>query len=194
VLLIPPGSKEILSSYRLNFLHGVMSSSLAILAINNLVSESFASMTTISYFTVDFINMIFNDFFFKVKSYQTNNARKIEYAHHILCCSLGVISEFYYKKYCTFQMNPFIYLMFAELSTPFLIAWRHYNYDILFILFAIIFFCCRIIYHGFYLIPKCIELCEKSISYPFGIMYDLMNIFFMYTIINKALKKKKINN
>lgn len=195
VITLPPGTKEIQTSYRLNFLHGLISSIAAILALYDLIPESLASMTTISYFFVDFVNIMFNDFYFKVKSYQAPSARKIEYLHHILCFTVGVSCEFLHKKYCTFDRNPFIKLMFAELSTPFLIGWRVYpDKNYLFVLFALTFFGARIIYHGFVYVPECIQQCDKTIAYSFGVPYNLMNAFFMYMIVQRVFKQSMRGN
>lgn len=189
VLNIPPGSKDIQVAYRLNFWHGLICSILATLCVFGYLPESFTAMTTISYFFVDFVNIMLNDFYFKVKSYQTPSARKVEYVHHILCCSVGVASEFVAKKYCTFENNPFIKLMFAELSTPFLIGWRMYpEKTYLFYLFGVTFFAARIVYHGFVYIPECIARCDKTIGYGFGIPYNLMNAFFCFMILQKTLR------
>jgi len=78
--------------------------------------------------------------------------------------------------------------MFAEFSTPFLIAWRHYGHDFLAALFGISFFGCRIIYHGFYFIPECMRECVPWISYPFAVLYDGLNLYFFYMIVRKLLK------
>lgn len=195
MITIPPGTKEIQTSYRLNFLHGLISSIIAVAALYDYVPESFASMTTISYFFVDFVNIMFNDFYFKVKSYQPPSARRVEYAHHILCFTVGVSCEFLHKKYCTFDRNPFIKLMFAEFPTPFLMGWRmNQDKNYLFVLFAITFFFARIIYHGFVYVPECIQMCDKTIAYSFGVPYNLMNAFFFFMIVQRVFKQSMRGN
>ena len=70
-LNIPPGSTQIISAYRLNFLHGLLSSIVAFMCMFDILHEDFTSMASITYFIVDFINIVFNDFIWKAKSYQT---------------------------------------------------------------------------------------------------------------------------
>jgi len=190
-LVLPPGSRAIDSAYRINFLHGLLSSVVAALSLMGYVDTNIATMATISYFIVDFVNILLNDFYFKVKSYQSPPARKMEYVHHILCCTAGVMSEFMYKDFCSFDINPFPRLMFAELSTPFLIAWRYTEYEFLGFLFVLTFIGCRIIYQGLFLIPECMEKCHYSVGYGFGIPFNLMNIYFVYMIFKKLFKEIK---
>ena len=196
VLNIPPGSTEIISAYRLNFLHGLISSVVAIMCMNELLDENFTAMASIAYFSVDFVNIILNDFLWKVKSYQTPSARKVEYFHHLLCGGFGVFCQLYYRSVCTLDRNPFIPFMLAELSTPFLIAWRYYPHDALGVIFAVLFFCVRIGYHGAVLIPQFMDKCDRNVSMYFGIVYTAMNCFFMYMILKKLFKKifKKSSN
>lgn len=191
VLNIPPGSKEIATAYRLNFLHGLLSSLVAVASILGYIPEVMATPCTMSYFLVDFTNIILNDFIFKVPSYQSPGARKVEYFHHILCFVVGVTSEIAYKDQCTFTSNPYIELMFAEFSTPFLILWRVYNSDILGGLFVLSFVACRLLYHGLYFIPECIRRCTFTVGYGFGIPYNLMNLYFFVMIVRKLMKAKK---
>lgn len=188
ILCFPPGSTEIIASYRLNFVHGIISSVAAILCMHGILDETFTAMITISYFFIDFVNIVLNDYYFKVKSYQAPTARKVEYFHHILCFVFGVTCELFYKKYCTFDQNPFIKFMLAELSTPVLMAWRHYGYFYLGIIFAVLFFAVRMVYHGVYLVPSCIEKCDRTISLFFGVSYNLLNVVFMAMIIMKLVR------
>lgn len=70
-------STDIISSYRLNFLHGLISSIISLCYLfnvcnyKNYFSSNFTTMTSISYFIIDFLNIILNDYVWKVKSYQT---------------------------------------------------------------------------------------------------------------------------
>lgn len=191
ILNIPPGSTQIIAAYRLNFMHGLLSSIVAFMCMFGLLHEDFTAMASITYFVVDFINIVLNDFVWKAKSYQTPTARKVEYFHHFLCGGFGVFCQLYYKEVCTLDQNPFIRFMLAELSTPFLIAWRYYPHNALGIVFAILFFCVRIIYHGTVLIPSCMQSCNYTVSLRFGVLYTLMNVFFMYMIVMKIMRKAK---
>ena len=190
-LILPPGSRQIQTAYRINFLHGVISSIAAALAIFNVIEYHYATTATISYFFVDFINISLNDYYFKVPTYQSPAARKVEYVHHILCFTVGIMSEIMFQDFCTFKRNPFVFLMLAELSTPFLIAWRSTNNTFIGILFVLSFIGSRIIYHGFFLIPDCMRSCHYSVGYGFGLPYNAMNIYFLLMIFKKLLKKEK---
>ncbi len=80
--------------------------------------------------------------------------------------------------------------MYAEFSTPFLMLWRYYTYDIFGLLFMISFFACRIVYHCMIFIPECITNCHPSVGYGFSIPYVLLNLYFFYMTLKKALMKK----
>jgi len=92
--------------------------------------------------------------------------------------------------------------MLAELSTPFLILWRikKSNNNYIYILFMIIFFIIRLLYHGMYLVPLCYDKCDHQVAFFFGCLYNIMNIFFFIMIIMKFYrtlfkkKDKKIND
>lgn len=188
-LVIPPGSKAIATAYRFNIIHGVISTIGAGLCLLEILPEKFTSTITISYFIVDFVNNLLNDFVFKAKSYQPPAQRRVEYFHHIFCCFVGISCEFFYKKCCDFDRNPFIKLMFAEVSTPFLMLWRIYpESDIAGWLFLLVFIGNRLIYHGIFFIPQCVQSCNKIVAYSFGIPYDAMNIFFFFMILRKLLR------
>jgi hypothetical protein len=194
VLNLPPGSTTITASYRLNFLHGLISSIVALMCLSNQLDENFTAMCSVSYFVVDFINILINDFIWKVSSYQTGSARKMEYFHHILCGGCGVFCQLYYKEMCVLDRNPFIQFMLAELSTPLLIIWRNYPSKMLLTVFAVVFFAVRIVFHSGVFIPSCVKVCglnSKPIYYGmwfFSIFYTLMNVFFIYMIVRKILK------
>jgi hypothetical protein len=191
VLNVPPGSTQIISAYRLNFLHGLLSSVVAFMCMSGLLHEDLTAKASITYFIVDFVNIVLNDHIWKAKSYQTPTARKVEYFHHFLCGGFGIFCQLYYRDVCTLDKNPFINFMLAELSTPFLIAWRYYPHNALGIIFAVLFFGVRIIYHGTVLIPDCMKSCNYTVSLRFGILYTLMNLFFMYMIVRKLLRKMR---
>lgn len=194
LLILPPGSKDMITLYRFNFFHGVICSCCAFLCLRGYLSDEFTTMITISYFVVDFINMLLNDFYYKVASYQTAGARKVEYAHHLLCFIVGVSCEFFYRQACSFDHNPFVELMFAEVPTPILMIWRYFSSsdksknNILLTVFVIIFFLNRIIYHGVIFIPECYTKCNKPITIAFGVPYNLMNIYFVIMITNRIIK------
>ncbi|KAJ1428836.1 hypothetical protein B484DRAFT_449689 [Ochromonadaceae sp. CCMP2298] len=191
-LVIPPGSTEIVSSYRLNFLHGLISSVVAVCCMFDLVGDRFATMCTISYFCVDFLNILLNDFYFHAKSYQTPSGRKAEYFHHIFCFSSALYCELHWKQYCSLDKNPFVLFMLAELSTPFLIAWRYYPTNLMGAIFAVVFFAVRIVYHGCYLIPEYMRRCDAYRAFMvFALLYNGMNAFFMVMIVGKLVKKMR---
>lgn len=171
--VIPPGSSDVYTSYRLNFVHGILCCFFATLGLFRFIPPHYATMSTISYFIVDFVNIMINDFIFKTKGtliinayililiytyikhtgYKKPAARRLEYFHHIFCCSVAITSEIYHTRFCTFDLNPFLQLMFAEFSTPFLSAWRMHEKSqmgpLLAKLFVLAFIACRIVYHRY---------------------------------------------
>jgi hypothetical protein len=190
LLVLPPGSQAINTSYRLNFCAGLFGTAVSIAFLYGYVPETFATMATITYFAIDFINIIINDFYFKAPSYQSPANRKMEYFHHIFCLFFGVTSEFTYTWVCTFDHNPFIELVvLSEFSTPFLMAWRYTNSDALGLLFFIVFFICRIVLLGFYFLPECIKSCHPLAGWGFSVPYYCVNFYFLYMMIKKMLKK-----
>jgi len=188
LLLLPPGPKEIVSCYRLNFFHGLISSIVSILCVLEVLSFPLTTNCTLSYFVVDFINILLTDFIWKVPSYHNPQSRKVEYFHHILCFIVGLMSELYYQDYCSFEKNPFVKLMFAEIPTPFLIAWRYYKYEWIGVIFGVVFFIVRILYQGIFLVPDCIRNCHPIVGYGFGIPYNILNLYFFYGIVRKAIR------
>ena len=188
ILVSPPGVQSILATYRLHFVHGVVSCIIAFLCLMGYVPEVWTTTCTLSYFMIDFFKNLLNHLYFNAPSYQSPNARIIEYFHHIFCFTVGIMTEFYYKDFCTFQSSPFVGLMFAELSTPMLMVWRYTKEDWPYLyIFGFLFFCTRIGYHGLYFIPECMRKCHYSVGYGFGIPYNAMNFYFMYTFIVKIL-------
>lgn len=188
-LIAPPGSKAISTAYRFHSIHGVICCTAAFMCLEGYLPETFTAMITISYFIIDFINNLINDFYFKVKSYQTPSQRRVEYFHHIFCCGVGISCELYYRACCDFERNPFIRLMFAELSTPFLMLWRVYpDNNIIGIIFLLVFIGNRLIYHGLYCVPDFIRSCNLFVAYGFGVPYCGMNLFFFFMISRKLMK------
>ena len=143
-----------------------------------------------SYFFIDFLNFLLNDFYFKVESYHTAQNRKTEYFHHIFCFFVAVCCELYYKKLCTFDHSPFIEIViYSELSTPFLMAWRYSNSDLLFLLFFVVFMICRIYFLGVHVLPSCIQQCVPAVGWGFSIPYYALNFFFAFGMIQKVVRK-----
>jgi hypothetical protein len=131
--------------------------------------------------------------FKKVPSYQNPTARRVEYFHHILCFSVGVLSEEAWRDNCPgWDYNPFISLMWAEFSTPMLQVWRYYGSSSkLFLgIFTVMFFACRIAYHGFVFLPKVSGSCGVRAWGP-AIPYCMMNAYFFVTMVQKLLSKPR---
>lgn len=191
VVLIPPGPKAVSTAYRLNFWHGLLSSGFAFLVLNDIIPENFATMTSMGYMVIDISKNLLNDFYFKVESYQRGNDRRMEYVHHWLCLVIGFYAELYYPSVCSFSRNPVIYFMVAESSTPLLIAWRQYKYDWLGILFFLVFFLVRIVYQCCYFVPQLMMDCKTTLSTVGAVIYIAMNLYFLWTIIQKILKMLK---
>ena len=70
ILHLPPGSKSIEATFRLHFIHGVISTLLAFGYIFGYIQDYYATMATTAYFVVDLCNMFLNDFYFKVATFK----------------------------------------------------------------------------------------------------------------------------
>lgn len=191
ILSIPPGPKTVAASYRLNFAQGVVCSLLAILALVGKLPESLAVMSCAAYFVVDTVNKVLNDHYFRVVSYQRGIVRVVEYIHHILSIVVCFYSHVYYQEVCSCSANPVLKIALAELSTPFLVAWRQTNYEWLGILFVVVFFAVRIAYQGFFLMPEIFSTCSSVLVSGFCALYVALNAWFMYMIIVKAFFSSK---
>jgi hypothetical protein len=191
LLVLPPGSRAINTAFRLNFVHGVISTAVALLCMSGYISESVTTTATITYFVVDFVNILINDFIFKVPSYQKPTARKVEYFHHCFCFFVAAMCEYRYKDFCIYAKNPFVRIMLAEVPTPFLIAWRYTEFFGLGVAFGVAFLLVRLGYQGLILVPEFISECHYSVGYGFGVPYNLMNLFFFYQIVRKVLSFEK---
>jgi hypothetical protein len=189
ILTIPPGPREIKSTLRLHFLNGIISSILSSLCLLGIIPEVLAISCVFGYMITDLINMLLNDFIFKVKSYHSPSARKIEYFHHSLCAIVCSVSNTY-NTYCTVNMNPIITIMLAEISTPFLIAWRWTNQEniILGILFFISFIPLRTIYQCMFYMPYLFNSCNNIVGFGLIIPYILLQLFLTYQLLIKAKK------
>ena len=124
LLHAPPGAKVTASIYRLHFVHGIVSTIFAILYVNKLVPDHYPTMISTSYFLVDLANMLINDFYHKIGSYQKGDNRILEYVHHMLCASVLIYLQYdhFDPQICRFSENPGPAMMLAEASTPFLIG------------------------------------------------------------------------
>ena len=190
LLWLPPGSQAINTSYRLNFCAGLLGPLVSAAFLYGHVPESFATMSTISYFIVDFFNMLLNDFVFEAKSYQSPANRKMEYFHHLFCLFFGVCSEFTYTWVCTFEHNPFIELViYSEFSTPFLMIWRYFGSDIFGLIFFIVFLICRMYYLHIFFLPDCIRSCHPLAGWGFSLPFYAINFYFVYMMIRKIMRK-----
>ena len=190
LLVLPPGSTAINTSYRLNFSAGILATASCILVKYDVFPESFATMCINTYFFIDFINIMINDFVLKVPSYQSPQNRKMEYFHHLFCLFFGIVSEYTHHWVCTFDHNPYVeIIIFSEFSTPFLMAWRYFNSDLLGILFFAVFVICRIWFLGVYVLPDCIRYCHPAAGWGFSIPYYSLNFYFVFMMIKKVIRK-----
>ena len=192
LIVLPPGSKAIATSYRLNFTAGLLATVSCILVKYDVFPESFATASINTYFFIDLINILINDFVFKVPSYQSPQNRKMEYFHHVFCLFFGLCSEFTYHWVCTFDHNPYVeIIIYSEFSTPFLMAWRYTNSDILGIIFFAVFVICRLYFLGVFVLPDCIRHCHPYAGWGFSIPYYSLNFYFVYMMIRKVIRKVK---
>lgn len=189
LIVLPPGSKAIATAYRLNFSAGLLATATCISVWYDVVPESFATTSIMTYFAIDLVNILINDFIFKVPSYQSPQNRKMEYVHHIFCLFFGVTSEFNHTWVCTFDHNPFVeIIVYSEFSTPFLMAWRYTGSDILGAVFFLVFVICRLWFLGVYVLPDCIRYCHPAAGWGFSLPYYALNFYFVYMMIKKVVR------
>ena len=213
------------SSYRLHFWHGVLSSLVAFLCLQGFIGEVAATPCTLSYFVVDFVKNLLQDYYYKLPSYQKGSQRIAEYGHHIFCFTVVYLSVAHLSHFCyadKFSVNPAVQLMFAEFSTPFLHIWRvsmsgtspslmtvflpfmsksanqlTTKSEIipspgLGVIFLLAFIACRFVYHAYMVLPFFANNCETYYNgVIFQYLYNLMNIYFLYFIIQKIRGSSK---
>lgn len=214
------------SSYRLHFWHGVLSSFVAFLCLQGVISEVATTPCTLSYFVVDFVKNLLQDYYYKLPSYQKGTQRMAEHGHHIFCFTVVYLSVAHLSHFCyadKISISPAVQLMFAEFSTPFLQIWRvsmsgtslmtvflpfmsksanqltskseNIPSPGLGVIFLLAFIACRFVYHACMVLPFLAKNCETYYNgVIFQYLYNLMNIFFLYFIIQKIrrpIKKPK---
>jgi hypothetical protein len=202
VLHLKPGAREVRSQYRLNFWHAVVSSIIALLCMYDpaTVPESITTSCSQAYFITDLINMIMNDYVYKVGGYHKKTARRVEYCHHILCIACCFTVELAHETLCDFplevwgvapsgkQRNPTVRIMMAELSTPFLMRWRMTGetHDLMFYAFVAMFLASRVVYQCFMLMPYFCMYCNTWVGYAFALPYIGLQIMFAYFVLRKG--------
>ena len=134
-------------SFRLNFVVGLVAPLAALLYRSGWASDTITTPILLSYFIVDTV--------FMALAPTTKNKNKIiDYFHHFMCCYCCIYSDFYAKDICTMDRNPFVDMMLAEASTPFLQLWRKYKTSPAGILsqfcFVALFVSVRVVYHGLF--------------------------------------------
>ena len=189
----PEGPRAIATAYRINFCHGVLSTLVAALCVAGYIPDSFAVPCSLSYFIVDLINMLLNDFYFKVASYQGPTARKAEYFHHVLCAVVCVSSKLYYTTSCNgMTSDPIVRVMLAEVSTPFLIYFRQTKNKLVGLMFLFSFIASRTVYQCLFLMPEIFWACEPlSIRYGMTVPYILLQLYFTKQVIAAAVRGDK---
>ncbi|RYH19012.1 hypothetical protein EON65_26540, partial [archaeon] len=155
------------------------------MSIYDILPESITVMACTAYFFVDTCNKLINDFIFRVPSYQKGLVRIVEYLHHFLSLAVAIYSEIYYKQVCDCTQNPVLRIALAELSTPFLVAWRQTKSDLMGGVFVLVFIAVRIVYQGGVLIPYILHTCMSPIIPFFSFVYVGLNVWFMVMILRK---------
>ena len=161
----------------------------------NLLTQVWATSCTNGYFCLDLMNMILNDFIFKVGGYQKKSARRIEYFHHILCIVATCASNYLHANStaCQFKpewsnpSNPIIHFVIAEISTPFLIAWRMTGEKstLLYTIFVLLFLAVRIGYQTILYIPASIQSCSPYPLKALFVLYGMLQVSFSYFVLGK---------
>jgi hypothetical protein len=169
MLHVKEGARDPKSTFRLHLWHGVISSYFVIYAFfrPGVYPEWVCIASSLAYFITDLNNMICNDFIYNCGGYHGKSARVMEYVHHILSLIATSGCAFSLTAICdvnnplmnwsgTGVSNPLIRFAIGDFSTPPLMLWRRGGQKSLFwyTIFAILFIGTRIIYHGFYFVPR----------------------------------------
>ena len=186
--LSPEGPRAIPTAYRLNFWHGVVSTAVASLSVLGYVPDSVAVPCSLAYFIVDVVNMLLNDLYHKVASYQKPNARKAEYFHHVLCIVVCIVSKLYYRTACQgLAADPVVRIMLAEVSTPFLITFRQTKSKVAGLLFLVTFILSRTVYQCIFLMPEIYSACDSApLRFGLVVPYIMLQLYFTVAVVQTA--------
>ena len=196
LLLIPPGPAIKFSNYRLNFVLGMIAPLAAMLYKFNIIRDVAVTPIMVSYFIVDTLHNIINDFIWKTPCDRKSTDRFLEYFHHIMCLSICLYSDFFARDVCLdLNENPFIDMMLAEISTPFLMLYRIYKITstqglLAVFCFVPLFVSVRLLYHGFWSVPNIFMKCECWPVKVTGVLYISMNLFFTLQIVQRLVLRK----
>jgi len=206
ILHMKEGARSEVSTLRLNFWHGMISSYFVIHAFwkPHAYPEMAVIACSLSYFIVDLENMMMNDFFYKVGGYQKKTARVVEYFHHILSilatftCATGldVVCDLS-ADHMRFQgpHNPLIRFAVADLSTPALVMWRKSDQRSLFwySIFAFLFIGVRVVYHGIFFVPRLYQGCNHIVKVGVSMYQVLQLVMLMFVLLKwRSMIRKHI--
>ncbi len=199
ILHMKEGARADESTFRLHLWHAIVNSLLvySYFYYPGKYPEYLILASSITYYIVDVMKMLFNDFIYKVGGYQKGAARLLEYFHHFL--SIAAISGCTFSLYsvCDVQslsegwqipgpLNPLIRFSIADLSTVPLMLWRRSGQksNFMYTCFAMLFFWTRILYHGFDFIPKMYSSCNATVKYGV-VAYQAVQFVSFYFVLKK---------
>jgi len=196
LLLIPPGPTIKFSNYRLNFVIGIVAPLAAMMYKFNILPDRAVTPIMVSYFVVDTAHNFINDFIWNIPCDRKATDRALEYFHHIMCICCVLYADFYARDVCVdLNENPFVDMMLAEISTPFLMLYRIYKITstqglLAVLCFVPLFVSVRLLYHGFWSVPNIFMKCQCWPAKITGVLYISMNLVFTLQIIQRLILRK----
>ena len=146
----------------------------------------------ISYLLIDSGNNILKTVVWPSKESQKLPDFFIDLIHHFTCLAAALYCDFNAHRDCNGNGNPFIEMMLAECTTPFLSLWRCCGSDNTFglssgIVFIVLFISVRLIYHCWWVIPRLINQCHYSWTIcTAAAVYTALNLWFTWGILVKT--------
>ncbi len=208
------GARSDDSSYRLHLYHALMTSYFVYSAFykpTDTYPEYTILASSMAYYVVDLMKMLFNDFVYKVGGYQKGLARVMEYIHHIISLWAICCCTFSLSRVCntnamsvTWQkpgpFNPLYRFSIADISTVPLMLWRRGGClsTFWYSLFAILFIVTRILYHGYVFVPNMYNSCNDNVKIVLIIYQMIQFISLMFisqkwlSVLNGTEEKKRL--
>eukprot|EP00903_Cladosiphon_okamuranus_P020877 g19172.t1 len=187
---IPPGHSEQRNVIRMNMVHGIVATSLAVMTILTGCDSTFSTAASVAFFAVDALVMISNGRRQKRLGEKIDSpARTMDYAHHVIGAVYGTFLLFRQGTVCQPTCpapNLYLYAQTNEFSTPFYGLYRLTRHPLAGAIFALSFFASRIVFNLLYLVPYSWSHCTFTGFMIIAAPYQLLQIVWMFLIIKKA--------
>ncbi|CAN0099442.1 unnamed protein product [Pylaiella littoralis] len=170
--------------------HGFIATSLSAVTILTGCDSTFSTATSVAFFAVDALVMIFNGKRQKRLGEKVDSpGRVMDYAHHVIGAVYGTFLLFRQGTVCEPTCpapNLYMYAQTNEFSTPFYGFYRITRHPAAGALFAIAFFLSRIVFNLKYLVPYSWSHCTFSGFMLIAAPYQLLQVAWMFLIIKKV--------